>query len=304
MKRLLVEAYRPKTIDGYVYQNDDIKKQIKKWVAQKEIPNILLTGSAGVGKTTLSRILINELDISSSDVLTLNASLLKMDQIRELVEPFLGKTSFSKFKIVQLEEADRLSLAAMQSLRQLIEDSSDRVRWIATANYQEKIIPALHSRFQHFVIDSMDDDAILEYVINVVSSEGITINDDDDLLSHIDMFAPDIRKILNSIDQSTDEHKVLHKAVNAKKAGSVDDFISVLTSDDVKNSLGVLLELTTTVDMNNYDEFYQALYENVNKFDNKASVVVKLAKYLDMATRSANQRLNLDACLYDIFWED
>jgi DNA polymerase III delta prime subunit len=301
MKKLLVETHRPSTIDGYNFPNEELKKQVTKWIKRGEIPNILLTGSPGTGKTTLSRILINELEIGSTDVLSLNASLLKMEQIRELVEPFLGKTSFSKFKIVQLEEADRLSLAAMQSLRQLIEDSSDRVRWIATANYPDKIIPALHSRFQHFIIDSMVYDDVVDHIVDILDAEEIIVNVDNDLLSHIDAFFPDIRKILNSIDQSTDEDKVLHAAVKIKASGSVDEFTALLKDN---GTLEELLFLSSGVDMNNYEEYYQALYENISVFQDKPFSVIKIAKYLDMATRSANQRLNLDACLYELFTRD
>jgi replication-associated recombination protein RarA len=301
MKRLLAEAYRPNTIDGYIFQNPTLKTQIQKWTKTSEIPNILLEGTAGTGKTTLSRILVNEMDIDPMDVLTINASMLSMDQIRNMIEPFIAKASFSKFKIIQLEEFDRISQIHQQSLRAIIEDSSDRVRWIATCNYVNKLIPAILSRFQVFTIDAMDQFALLNYIVGVVESEALIVNDDDDLLSHIEAHQPDVRKILNSIDQHTDEDKTLHKLSTASSSTGLDELEQIWVSGKASKSIDSLLTLHALVDNTNYEQVFEIMYSNLHNFEDPAAAVIAMSTYLDRAGRVANQRLNLDAFVYEVF---
>lgn len=301
MKRLLAEAHRPSRIDGYIFQNEKLKMQIEKWIKTGEIPNILLEGIQGTGKTTLSRILVNEMNVDPMDVLSINASMLSMDQIRNLIEPFIAKASFSKFKIVQLEEFDRISQIHQQSLRSIIEDSSDRVRWIATCNYVSKLIPAILSRFQVFKIDAMDQDALLNYIVDVVEAEGLVINDDEDLISHIELFQPDVRKILNSIDQNTDENKVLHKAVASGTSSGLDELEQIWASGKASKNIDKLIALHALVDNTNYEQVFELMYSNLQNFEDPASAVIAMSVYLDRAGRVANQRLNLDAFVYEMF---
>lgn len=301
MKRLLAEAHRPSRINGYIFQNEKLKMQIEKWIKVGEIPNILLEGIQGTGKTTLSRILVNEMNVDPMDVLSINASMLSMDQIRNLIEPFIAKASFSKFKIVQLEEFDRISQIHQQSLRSIIEDSSDRVRWIATCNYVSKLIPAILSRFQVFKIDAMDQDALLNYIVDVVEAEGLVINDDEDLISHIELFQPDVRKILNSIDQNTDENKVLHKAVVSGTSSGLDELEQIWASGKASKNIDKLIALHALVDNTNYEQVFELMYSNLQNFEDPASAVIAMSVYLDRAGRVANQRLNLDAFVYEMF---
>jgi replication factor C small subunit len=301
MRKLLAEAYRPTTLDGYIFTSSELKTAINRFIKKQEIPNLLLSGTQGTGKTTLSRILVTELGIQDIDVLTINASLMGVDDIRNKIEPFVKKMGFSKFKLVQLEEADRISLAGQQSLRSIIEDSSDKVRWIATCNFPNKIIPPLLSRFQHFHIESLPEDDLIEYILDVVEREGLTFSEENDLLSHIDTYTPDVRKILNSIDQHTTENKVIEKLSSSVSSSDADEFLEILKSGKAKRKIDRLLELAVNVDQNNYEEFFVALYDNTHNFTDVASSVIKIAKYMDMATRVANQQINLSACLYDLF---
>ena len=301
MRKLLAEAYRPTTLDGYIFTSPELKTAIKRFIKKQEIPNLLLSGTQGTGKTTLSRILVAELGIQDIDVLTINASLMGVDDIRNKIEPFVKKMGFSKFKLVQLEEADRISLAGQQSLRSIIEDSSDKVRWIATCNFPNKIIPPLLSRFQHFHIESLPEDDLIEYILDVAEREGLTFSEENDLLSHVDTYTPDVRKILNSIDQHTTENKVIEKLSSSVSSSDADEFLEILKSGKAKRKIDRLLELAVNVDQNNYEEFFVALYDNTHNFTDVASSVIKIAKYMDMATRVANQQINLSACLYDLF---
>ena len=147
MKELWVEKYRPKNLDGYVFRDEHQRKQAKLWVKEKSIPHLLFSGAAGIGKTTMAKILINELGIEEFDVLEINASRTNsVEDVRDKIVNFVQMIPFGDFKIVLLDEADYLSPNAQAALRGVMEEYHTTSRFILTCNYPNRIIPALHSR--------------------------------------------------------------------------------------------------------------------------------------------------------------
>jgi len=301
MKQLLVEKYRPQNIEEYIFQNDSVKNNVIKWLEEGEIPNILLhSKSPGSGKSTLSRILVKELDIDPADVKYVNMSLVKgMDFVRDELEPWLKKKSFSAFKVVQFEEFYKLHSSAQKALRNITEDYSDRVRFIATCNYVSKLEPALVSRFQQLDLDTVSMDAILDAVSRIIEGEELDFNEEDDILSHIEAYAPDMRKIINSIDNHTSNGKIA-PLTNAIGGNDTDAWEDAWKQGDV--SLETLIPLTDGIDLNNFEQYYEAIYMNGSAVgDDQGKLVTLCSKYLDRAYRCANQRLHLDAFLYEFF---
>lgn len=301
MERLLVEKYRPKTVDEYIFQDEAMEKKVRAWVEKGQIPNLMFSGIQGCGKTTLSRVLINDLGIQDSDVLTINGSMLKIDYIREVLEPWLKRASFSKFKIVQLEELDRPLQPVQQALRTVIEDYSDTTRWITTCNYANKVIPPLISRFQHIEMGAVNEAGILGLILDIMEKENIGVLDENDLLSHVNAYAPDIRKIINSIDQHTGPDGLLDPLTSAAMSEDIEKWETIWEQPKPEEKLAELLDLTQFVDQNNFEWFFEVMYENSKNMPDEAGGVILLSQYLDRATRVANQRLNLDALLYHMF---
>jgi len=123
MKQLWVEQYRPKDIEGYVFRDEAQRDQVKQWIKAGSIPHLLFSGAAGIGKTTLAKILINALNIDAYDVLEINASRTNsVDDIRDSVVNFVSTMPFGQFKIVLLDEADYLSPNAQAALRGVMQE--------------------------------------------------------------------------------------------------------------------------------------------------------------------------------------
>ena len=148
MKELWVEKYRPKTVDGYVFRDDAQRNQVKTWIKDKTIPNLLFSGNAGIGKTTLAKLLFNELDLNPLDILEINASRTNsVDDVRDKIVNFVQMIPFGDFKVVLLDEADYLNPQSTQpALRGFIEEFSNNCRFILTCNFKNRIIEPLHSR--------------------------------------------------------------------------------------------------------------------------------------------------------------
>lgn len=302
MRQLLVEKYRPKTLDDVVFSYPKVKSIFQSFISSGEIPNLLISGSPGVGKTTLVRILLSELKVNKSDTLIINASSSSgIDTIREKIHDFVRSMPMGKFRVVVLEESDGLSLPAQKALRTLAEDYSASVRFIFTCNYPNKIIPALHSRCQGVHIADLNHDMVLERILTILDQENIGIDSLEDVLSHINPYTPDMRKIINSIDQFT-MLGTLHRLPEGGSGGSsaLDEWERIMSG---KPSYEALAPLVVHVDGNNYNEFYRALYDNVDNLDkdlqNRAILII--AEHLYKAGVVADQEINIKACIMRIF---
>jgi len=197
VKVLWTEKYRPREIKDYVFRDDAQRKQVQAWIDSGAIPHLLFSGAPGVGKTTLAKILINELEIDDYDVLEINASRENsVDTIRDKITGFVQTMPFGAFKVVLLDEADYISPNGQAALRGVMETYAASARFILTCNYPNRVIPALHSRCQGFRIDRVD---IVEFTARVASlwvSEGVEF-DLDTLDTYVKATYPDLRKCLN-----------------------------------------------------------------------------------------------------------
>jgi len=198
MKELWVEKYRPKNMDGYVFVDQAQREQVQSWIRDGSIPHLMLSGSAGTGKTTLAKMLINELGVEEYDVLYANGSkeARKIEWVDKLIG-FCQTMPFGKFKVVLIDEADYMNPQSVQpALRNLMEDYSQSVRFILTCNFPHKIIAPIHSRCQGFHIVKTDHTEFTARTATVLVEEGVQF-DLDVLDSYVKATYPDMRKCLN-----------------------------------------------------------------------------------------------------------
>ena len=226
MKELWVEKYRPKSIDGYVFRDAHQRKQVETWIKDKSIPHLLLSGSAGIGKTTLAKILVHELGIEDYDVLEINASRTNsVDDVRDKITNFVQMIPFGPFKVVLLDEADYLSPNAQAALRGVMEEYHATSRFILTCNYPNRIIPALHSRCQGFHVERTDQTEFTARAATILVEENVEF-DLDTLDAYVKVTYPDLRKCIQLLQQNAHDGQLVPP--NKGDAGEADWKLSLI----------------------------------------------------------------------------
>jgi replication factor C small subunit len=210
MRELWVEKYRPTSVKDYVFRDIKQKKQVSSWVDSGAIPHLLFSGAAGTGKTTLAKVLLNELGVDGGDVMMINASNENnVDTMRTKINGFASSLPFSgDFKYVLLDEADYLSPNAQAILRNMMETYSTTCRFVLTCNYPNKVIPAIHSRCQGYHIEKLDTQEFTARVATIAITEGVDCRPIETLDIYVRSTYPDLRKCINMVQQNVVDGKL------------------------------------------------------------------------------------------------
>lgn len=261
-KRLWTEAHRPLTLDGYVFQDEQHRAQINKFVQERDIPHLLLTGTQGSGKTTIARILINELEINELDILEENASnKTGVDYIRESILDFASSFPLGKFKVIHLAEFDYMSQAAQGMLRDVMEQNSDTCRFICTGNYEHKIIPALKSRMQHLRFKAPAKDDVLIRMVEILAAENVEF-ELPNLEKYVDQAYPDIRKIINNLQLNTVNGELKAPSTDSDGNDYQFELLDLLKAGKLQELKDLVL---TQCSSEQFEDVYDLIYRNLRK---------------------------------------
>jgi DNA polymerase III delta prime subunit len=298
MKELWVEKYRPSKIDGYVFRDNHQKEQVQSWIKQGTIPHLLFSGNAGIGKTTLAKILFNELDLNPLDILEINASRTNsVEDVRDKIVNFVQMIPFGDFKVVLLDEADYLSPNAQAALRGVMEEYHTTARFILTCNYPNRIIPALHSRCQGFHIERVDLTEFTARVATILVEENIEF-DLDTLDTFVKATYPDLRKCINTVQMNSMEGK-LHTPEKGD-TGEQDyklEMVALFKAGKITEARKLVCSQARPEEM---EEIYRWLYDNIAIFGEEATqdkAILIIKQGLVDHTLVSDPEINLAATL-------
>ncbi len=302
MKELWTEKYRPSDIDGYVFRDEDQRAQVKQWIDTLTIPHLLFSGAPGVGKTTLAKILINQLGIDEYDVLEINASRENsIDTIRDKITGFVATMPFGDFKVVLLDEADYISPNGQAALRGVMETFHASARFILTCNYPNRVIPALHSRCQGFHIERVDHTEFTARIATVLVTEQVEF-DLDTLDSYVKATYPDLRKCLNMCQMNSTDLKLTMP--NGDEGGAKEwklDAVNLFKTGKVREARTLMCQSARPEEM---EDVFRWMYDNLDVWSEDPHVqdqaIVAIRQGLVNHSFVADPEINLSATLIEL----
>jgi DNA polymerase III delta prime subunit len=296
---LFVEKYRSKVLDEYI-GNEQLKQIVSQYINNNDIQNLLLYGTPGTGKTTLAKLIVNNINC---DFLYINASDERgIDTIRDKVQGFASSASFKPLKIIILDEADFLTIQAQASLRNIIETYSRTTRFILTCNYLERIIDPLQSRCQVLKITPPSKKEVAQHVANVLEQENINY-ELNDLVLVVNKHYPDVRKILNTCQVNTVEGKLtIDKSLIASNSYT-DTILKELKSAN-KSSFKNIRQILADSNLSDFEEIYRFLYDNLDEYTKdgvqQAMIIIEIENYMYHANFRIDKEINVMALISKI----
>ena len=300
---LWVEKYRPANIKDAILP-ESLKQTFQKVVDSGELPNMLFTGTAGLGKTTVARALCNEL---GCDYILINGSEEgNIDTLRTKIKQFASSVSLQGgYKVVILDEADYLNPQSTQpALRGFIEEFSNNCRFILTCNFKNRIIEPLHSRCGVYEFNTSKKDMAELCQCFMVRCQTILIKEniqyDDPAIAELIMkFAPDWRRVLNELQRYSVNGKIDSGIINTLQDKNFDDLFSHLKN---KNFKGMRSWVVNNIDTD-ASAIFRAIYDRMSNKVAPQSIpqlVLLLADYQYKNAFVADHELNVVACLTEV----
>ena len=302
MKDLWVEKYRPNSIDSYVFRDDNQRKQVTGWKEDGALPHLLFSGAPGTGKTTLAKVLLQELDVDSMDILEINASNENsVDTIRSKITNFSSTMPFGDMKYVLLDEADYITPNGQAALRGVMETYHTSCRFILTCNYPQRIIPALHSRCQGFHIEKLDIKEFTARIATICIEEGVEV-DLETLDTYVQATYPDLRKAINLTQQNVVDN-VLQKPQDGD--GNTSDWmltaIELFKAGKYKEARTMIVSQARPEE---YEEVYKFMYRNLNLWGDteqkQDQAIVIIRNGIAKSVAVADPEINLAATLVEL----
>lgn len=293
MKLPWVEKYRPKELEDLLC-NDDTLEKINNFISNGIIDqHLILTGTAGLGKTTTAKILAEK--ISPDDYLYICASGKGIDEIRNKVSRFCSNFGLNT-KIVILDEFDGLSKASMMLLRNVLEEFVETTRFILTCNYISNIIESIQSRCMIFEYSGVHEKTIARKCLQILKKENVEIRNAKHIGKLVRTYYPDIRAIINNLEKNTHNGFFELKTENLSKDSDIIEYI-------IKKDWNYIRE--NYASKGDFNALYKLIFDNAHLIDETKSALIRL--HVLEAIRHHNnvydQEINFMGCIDCILQE-
>ncbi len=270
---LWVEKYRPSDLSTYI-GNEHLKSKVSVYLESEDVPHLLLYGRAGTGKTTLAKIVVNNIDC---DYMYINASdENKVDDVRNKIKTFASSVGFKSLKVIILDECDYLTPNAQAALRNLMETFSKHCRFILTCNYVERIIDPIQSRCQSFKVIPPSKKEVAQQMVEILSKEDCVYKLDDVALV-VNAGYPDIRRVINSA-----QRQVVNGKLKIDTSSVIQNNYKLQLIEHLSNGskLNDIRQLIADNSISDYSEIYRLLYDEVETYgkDNVAECILNIAE--------------------------
>ncbi|MFB6244160.1 MAG: replication factor C small subunit [Halobaculum sp.] len=314
-REVWIEKYRPETLDDISGQ-ENIVDRLSSYIEQDDLPHLLFSGPAGIGKTTAAQAVAREIygDSWQQNFLELNASDQRgIDVVRDRIKSF-ARESFSQdhgHTIIFLDEADSLTSDAQSALRRTMEQFSDNTRFVLSCNYSSKIIDPIQSRCAVFRFSPLSDEAVTEQIQQIAAREGIELTDDG-MEALVYAADGDMRRAINSLQAAAttggvvDEQAVYEITATARPE-EIESMVADALNGDFSKARATLDTLLTETGIAGGDVIDQ-LHRSVWEFDLSDREAVRLLERIGEAdyriTEGANEQVQLEALLASLALDD
>jgi hypothetical protein len=296
---LWTEKYRPVDMTTYI-GNDSIKEKIGRFIANGDLPHILLSGPAGTGKTTLAKIIVKNIEC---DYLYINASdENNVDTVRNKLKTFASSAGFKELKIVILDEADYITLSAQAALRNLMETYSRHCRFVITCNYVERMMEAVVSRTQQFHVVPPSKIDVAKHLVWILKQEEVTYEMSDVKLL-LDAHYPDIRKVIGEAQLHVQDGTLKLDAEEIIQGDIKLQLVDILgRKGDVKKRFQEIRQLIADAGIRDFSDIFTLLYEKVDTYGagHVSQVIVAIAEGQKGDGQVVNKEINMMATIINI----
>ena len=300
---LWVEKYRPDLLESYI-GNEHLKSKIKLYLENGDLPHLLLYGRAGTGKTTLAKLLVNNIEC---DHLYINASdENSVDPVRNKVRNFASTIGFKDMKVIILDECDYITPNAQAALRNLMETFSKHTRFILTCNYVERIIDPIQSRCQPFQIVPPSRKEVAVHLNNILKEENVSF-EMDDVATLVNGGYPDIRRVINFAQRqvvdsklSIDQDNLVAVDLNVNVFSS--QIVNVLKTQNKKDAFVTIRKMLGDNQISDFADLFRLLYDEVDDYGKGhiAECILTIAKYQLSDAQVVDKEINAMAMLIEL----
>ena len=295
---LWVENYRPNTLENYI-GNEHLKSKVENYLISGDLPHLLLYGKAGTGKTTLAKLLVNNIEC---DYLYINASdENNVETVRTKVKSFASTIGFKDLKVIILDECDYITPNAQAALRNLMETFSKHCRFILTCNYVERIIDPIQSRCQSFQIIPPSRNEVAKHLHKILVQENI-MDTPEDIKILVESGYPDIRRVINSAQRNVVNGKLKLDTTSIIQNDYKLKLIKILETKSKKDAFTDIRKLLANNHVTDFADLFRLLYDEVDGYGkgHVAECILIIARYELSDSQVVDKEINAMAMIIEL----